>query len=816
MLTKFVSVEKENNFFYNLDMVPEKLEKSDVEFFFNKYKHNIDQIFYLERKLINESYNYEKWEKLLSQNSELTREYFIENEKLLDDYLRPVIVSPEKLKSETLEIYLRHILFFLFENNIDFHLAEDLPKSVLKNAGRYDDLIQFEANLCLGISHTVAINSTEQETYAYFNRCFEIYPNFESAPDDNTRVHVAFCYCYAMMMFILYRSKNYKEFLNCYDHFERSIRTGNTAVYNKMWGEGADSAFHIDLILRHFRVYGIMMAGLSGFSLDENAPDFQEQLVSVNVLKNWLYSEFKLEEEESYINPMIFTYYYRDLYSNGQISHKDYHNQLLTKFNEIKKSPFMYSEMCFPQDDDPVEPQFARVLDKMKIFSRAFTANYILLPELLQLTEDLTLRKMIIEMIIRYYENRKYASKGFCSDKFLVEIVSLVGKYFETPEEFCSFVHTIFIHRQISTANHLSMLSNIVSLCVTSLIEKYPELFIVPGVFDSVEQVLEQKTNILIFLKNASILHDIGKLSCTRLVNLHFRKITSAEFSIIKEHPQNGIKIIENLEYLSKYKEIINGHHKFWNGTGGYPDDFELMYSKFKNYINLISICDAIDTATDLKGRNYIIPLTFDEISADLKSDNGVKYNPQIITRIFSDKQLVEELRYITGKGRNFISYKTYQQFILPNTKFSEDDEKSIVPYSKKFRTEIENFYKECYQAKDELIQAHIHQILEPENAISFILVDKKRKIFGIISGSVFTSLSDGSNYCQINEFTVLPAERRKGLGSHILNSAIPLFQEKGILNLKVNVSSEFSASSFFWIEGFVPCKQISMEKHLI
>ena len=43
-------------------MVPEKLEKSDVEFFFNKYKHNIDQIFYLERKLINESYKYEKWE----------------------------------------------------------------------------------------------------------------------------------------------------------------------------------------------------------------------------------------------------------------------------------------------------------------------------------------------------------------------------------------------------------------------------------------------------------------------------------------------------------------------------------------------------------------------------------------------------------------------------------------------------------------------------------------------------------------------------------------------------------------------------------
>lgn len=797
-------------------MSPEKIEKSDVEFFFNKYKHNIDQIFYLERKLINESYNYEKWEKLLTQNSNLTREYNKENENLIEEYLRPVIISPEKVNPEVLETYLRHILFFLFENNIDYQLSQDLPQSVLKNAENFNSLIQFEANLCLGISHTIYVDSTEKETYKYFQKALEIYPTYESAPDENTKVHISFAYCYALLMFVLYRSKNYKEFLNCYDHFERGIRKASKDVYRKMWGPTADYNFHIDLILRHFKTYGIMMGGLSNFALNPEAVDFVEQDSSANVLKNWLFSEYKIEEEEDYINPMIFTYYNRMIYENGSLSLKEYENLLLDEFNQIKKNPFIYSEMCFPQDDDPVDPQFARVLDKMKIFSRAFTSTYIFLPELIRITNDSTLKKMIIDMILRYFENSKYSSKGFICDNFLLEIIQKIADYFDSTEEFCSFIHTIFIHKQISTANHLSMLSNIVSLCTKKLIEKTPEIFILPDEFKTVEEVKENSEKILSFMKNAAILHDIGKLSCSNLINLHFRKITSAEFSIIKNHPQKGTEIIKNIDYLQKYSDIILGHHKYWNGSAGYPDNFEILFSKYKNYISLISICDSIDTATDSIGRNYCEPLTFDEICIDLEKDNNFKYNQKIIKEILSDKELLEELQYITEKGRNFISYKTYQKFILPNKNFSEEDEKSIIEYSKKYRVEIEKFYEKCFPNKKDLILTHITEFLESSNSLTFILTDKKKNIFGLLNGSIITSLEDEKKYFQINEFLVLPEERRKGLGSNILNNVILKLKEDGILKLKINVSSEFSASSFFWIEGFVPSKQTAMEKSLI
>lgn len=794
----------------------DKIEKSDVEFFFNKYKHNIDQIFYLERKLINESYNYEKWEKFLSENSTLTREYFIENQRLLEKYLHPVIESPEKLEKSVLETYLRHILFFLFENNIDFHLAEDLPSAILKNPEKYDDLILFEANMCLAVSHTVSTNSDEQTTYSYFKKCFEIYPNFESCPDDNTRIHLVFCFSYVFLMFILYRSINYKEFLKIYDRFERVVKNGSRPLYEKMWGKTSDYDFHIELLLRHFKVYAIMMAGLSNFVVNLKASDYEEQQNCVNVIKNWLYKEYELEQEEDYINPMIFTYYNRDLFQEEKISAREYNNRLTEEFNIIKANPYVYSEINFPQDDDPVDPQFARTLDKMKIFSKAFTSTYVFLPELLDLTKDLTLKKMIIELIVRYFENSKYSAKGFCTAKFLTKLVSQVGKYFDSVEEFCSFVQIIFIHKQISTANHIELLSHIVTLCVTTLIDKSPEFFIIPGVINTEEDVIAEKSRIQNFLKHASLLHDLGKLSCSNLVNLHFRRITETEFAAIKLHPKKGVEIIKDLEYLSAFTDLILGHHKNWDDSDGYPQDFYIQDSKYKNYISLLSICDAIDTATDSKGRNYINAQTFEQISLELENDFNVRYNAKLVKAIFSDKDLVEELKRVTSTGRNFISYKTYQKFILPNKNFSEEDEKSIILYSKKYKSEVETFYKKCYPQKENFIPSHIQEIIDLPNSLTFMLIDKKNNIFGLLSGSVLTSIENEDKYFQINDFIVLPEERRKGHGSLILETTFDNLKEKGILNIKINVSSEFSSSSFFWIEGFVPSKQTMMEKHLL
>ena len=47
------------------------------------------------------------------------------------------------------------------------------------------------------------------------------------------------------------------------------------------------------------------------------------------------------------------------------------------------------------------------------------------------------------------------------------------------------------------------------------------------------------------------------------------------------------------------------GHHKTYDGKGGYPLEFDNLNSKYKSAIDLISISDSIDAATDVLGRNY-------------------------------------------------------------------------------------------------------------------------------------------------------------------------------------------------------------------
>ena len=100
--------------------------------------------------------------------------------------------------------------------------------------------------------------------------------------------------------------------------------------------------------------------------------------------------------------------------------------------------------------------------------------------------------------------------------------------------------------------------------------------------------------------------------SLLKALNRHPR--FSNEYSKIKEHTVMGEKLIEGIDYLAPFHDIIVGHHKYFNGNGGYPDEFDVISSEIKVFINLISICDTIDTSTDHKGRNYAKKKNFDQI----------------------------------------------------------------------------------------------------------------------------------------------------------------------------------------------------------
>ena len=785
----------------------------NVEYFFNKYKYNAEQIFHLERKMIGESYDFSKWEEMRAKTSIATRDFFIENEKLLDVCLRPAIADPEKLQEEVVEKYLRQILLFLFENNIDLHLCMDFPKAVLKADREYSDLIVFEANLVLGIALSCSGTGTFADADSYFQKAWAVYKSFAACPDDDTRVNLAIGYNYHMMAFALYKSDDYSGFLQTYNNFERIIRFASPELCEKMWGPKADYQFHTELILRHQRCFGLMMAGFNNFACKN--PDYQteENTVALNNILSWLEREFQEEEVEGAINPMVFTFYYKWQLCWNRIKQNEYETCLLDCFNKVKNLESDYSEAGFPQDDDPVDPQFVKVINKMKIFSLCFTRVYILYLELYRVTGDDELKSIIIGLIRQYFENLKYAAKGFSVDNFIIDLVVAISDYFENASEFITFVNTIFVHRQISSAIHFSMVQSIISMCFTHMVIKRPELFVIKGVYDTPKQVLDNRRELTNFVRNSAALHDLGKLACTNAVNLHYRRITSSEFGIIKAHPTIGGEIAKKIPYLEKYHDVIIGHHKFWDGVDGYPKEFENVYSIYRYYIGLISICDCIDTSTDSQGRNYAKIKNFDDILTELKADAGRRYCPEIVEMIDSDESLKDELRYATTSVRKITSYKTFNEFVKPNVSFVREDEKDVCVYLPEMHNSLVAFYNACYPEQDASISEEMVKIVENSDNKTLVVHDMKNEIFGILTGRVI--LEGKERIFNIDDLIVHPNYRRKGFGSELIIDAIITLKSYNVKKLRINYSGVGNIVNFFWIQGFIPAPDGSMEKQI-
>lgn len=81
--------------------------------------------------------------------------------------------------------------------------------------------------------------------------------------------------------------------------------------------------------------------------------------------------------------------------------------------------------------------------------------------------------------------------------------------------------------------------------------------------------------------------------------------------------------------------------------------------------IDIITVCDCLDAATDQYGRNYHQAKTTDEVLTEFKRDAGVRYNPDIVRFILQDSALRDTLREISGSRRLTIYYDTYKHYFM-------------------------------------------------------------------------------------------------------------------------------------------------------
>lgn len=220
----------------------------------------------------------------------------------------------------------------------------------------------------------------------------------------------------------------------------------------------------------------------------------------------------------------------------------------------------------------------------------------------------------------------------------------------QAEKEECVF--RLIIRRQLSTYLHSVMVARLAEAVFKEAMKKKPALFSVLENMNCEEQIS--------YIRQCALLHDVGKTQITDIVNTQGRRLTDREFGGIKKHPKYGYDMLFLDSDLAKYKDIAMGHHKFYNGKSGYPMDFDNVNSPYRSVIDLITICDCIDAATDYLTRNYKSAKSMEQMVGELVEGKGTRYNPQLVELIENSPRLIEELCYIVNDGRVENMYTEY------------------------------------------------------------------------------------------------------------------------------------------------------------
>ena len=141
-------------------------------------------------------------------------------------------------------------------------------------------------------------------------------------------------------------------------------------------------------------------------------------------------------------------------------------------------------------------------------------------------------------------------------------------------------------------------------------------------------------------------LHDIGKIGIEDSILRAERKLTAAEFEVMKTHTTKGAKMIEQVIELAPIIPIVRSHHERWDGKG-YPDN--LKGEEIPRLARIVAVADAFDAMTS--DRPYRKGMPHDSAFAEVEKMRGLQFDPEAATAFLKIKaRIVQEMQSETKR----------------------------------------------------------------------------------------------------------------------------------------------------------------------
>ena len=234
-----------------------------------------------------------------------------------------------------------------------------------------------------------------------------------------------------------------------------------------------------------------------------------------------------------------------------------------------------------------------------------------------------------------------------------------IHRYLQTAER-KRFLETLLFYSQPFTRAHSEMVALLSGTILRRVIEVRPDLLTGMLGYATAEQVQRDPQRMLDFMDEASRYHDLGKTRMPDIIRNDYRKLSDHEFDIIRRHSELGLEFLQVDSSLTELHDIVLGHHRWYDGKGGYPEYFDYTKSPYRVLIDILSLADCLEAATSQLGRNYRKNKHYDDVVAEFEAQAGTRYNPQLVDLLKTQPTLSDELRRICETGWEDVYYRVF------------------------------------------------------------------------------------------------------------------------------------------------------------
>ena len=127
-------------------------------------------------------------------------------------------------------------------------------------------------------------------------------------------------------------------------------------------------------------------------------------------------------------------------------------------------------------------------------------------------------------------------------------------------------------------------------------------------------------------LRQASVLHDLGKIGVRETVLNKPAKLTPEEFLEVVRHPELSVSILEPIPFFRPLLPAILHHHERYNGQG-YPG--RLAGDEIPLASRIMAVADTFDAMTSTRAYRKALPV--EEAVSELRRFSGTQFDPDIV-----------------------------------------------------------------------------------------------------------------------------------------------------------------------------------------